>query len=109
MNRYLASGLGMTLGLLASVGRADDIVWRAARGSSGASAPVTPAAPAQRPAAAPTSGTVAAARGTDVSWIRARGQTDDPATVLPDASNPTVPTPRGEPGLPAAPRSPAPV
>ena len=31
MNRILASSLGMTLGLLAAAGRADDLVWRAAR------------------------------------------------------------------------------
>jgi hypothetical protein len=29
MNRYLASGLGMSLGLLAAAGRADDVIWKA--------------------------------------------------------------------------------
>jgi Putative beta barrel porin-7 (BBP7) len=47
MNRYLASGLGMTLGLLASASRADEVYWHA----PGASA--TQPAPAPQPPAAP--------------------------------------------------------
>src|SRR5207253_6796844 len=59
MNRYLASSLGMTLGLLASAGRADDaVVWRAARDR-------TPQ---------PTS----AVPDTKSSWVRARAQDADP-------------------------------
>jgi hypothetical protein len=45
MNRYLASGLGVALGLLASAGRADEVTWRAARDRTARPAP--PAIPAE--------------------------------------------------------------
>lgn len=94
MNRYLASGFGMTLGLLASAGRADDIVWRSARDKSTPPAEAntksnTPAPTVTAPAVMP-SATFATARGTDVTWVRSRAQTDEPVAVLP-----------GEPSLPA--------
>src|SRR5438132_2576437 len=56
MNRYLASGLGMTLGLLASASRADDVIWHAPRASGPTISSTTPASlddllsPAAQPA-----------------------------------------------------------
>src|SRR5437660_1745569 len=47
MKRFLASSLGMTLGLVAAAGRADDLVWRAARDRT--PPPPAPAAPAPPP------------------------------------------------------------
>ncbi len=117
MNRILASSLGMTLGLLATAGRADEPVWRPARDRT--PPPPAPAAPAPPALAAPTqaacwlgppqssqtSGAIipvaatapAADRGV---WIRARGQQPDDVPLLPP------PTPGPAPGTPTLPRVP---
>lgn len=101
MNRYLASGFGMTLGLLASAGRADDIEWRSPKDRTAKPAPATiknqPAVSIDAPvvaASAPT-GVLAASTGSGVTWVRARGQTEEPSPVpstLPPATGaPTQP------------------
>jgi hypothetical protein len=48
MNRYVASGLGMTLGLLASAGRADDVIWHAPRGCTPVAGPAERGATCKR-------------------------------------------------------------
>jgi hypothetical protein len=58
MKRILASSLGMTLGLLASTGRADNVTWRAARGRTPSPTPATPATTPRPPH--PQSGVVLA-------------------------------------------------
>src|SRR5262245_28711435 len=84
MNRYLASGLGLTLALVASAGRADDIVWRAPRDRS-------PQPPAALPAQPPAGGMLAGANGADISWIRARGQVEEPSPVPRDVEGLSAP------------------
>jgi hypothetical protein len=116
MKRILASSLGMTLGLLASAGRADDPVWRAPRDRgpqpvtaaplppivtlqpTASSAGVVTAAhmarwlgdnerPAVRPAVV-----AAAAVGNDITWVRVRAQSaeDEPAPETPESPSAQV-------------------
>src|SRR5438309_1147591 len=81
MKRMLASGLGMTLGLITATGHAQEANWRAAK-----SQPTQPPAPvAQAP---PQDG---------VRWVTARAKVsaDDP----PDVPN-VLPTPGERPAAP---------
>jgi hypothetical protein len=97
MNRYLASGLGVSLGLLASASRADDIAWHAPRDRAAQPAPVPVAvlaAPvAVTPAIAPPRANAEVAIASDVTWVRARGQAGDPVPAITGTPNLPVPTP----------------
>src|SRR5262245_38979772 len=91
MKGILASSLGMTLGLLASTGRADDFIWRPVREAPSPNAVVpasasipTPTAPIM-PAAVSVGRPIGVAPSDNetVSWVRTRAQVGEELPTVP--------------------------